>query len=384
MKRLIIPAVMAVLAFLSACATDRGAVNDFTSPEEPEETSAGRPGNSGTSSVLILESLPPQASKRRRRTYPWPESYEAAYAYRNDKADIQVARLPQYVSSLRINDPPAYVRQAAAYITRNAKNSFDKVKKIHDFVTLTIRYDADAFLADRKTPQDYASVLKSGLALGDGYANVLKRFCDVLGIECEVIYGYGRGAGFSPFANERPGNTNHAWNIVFIDDAGYLIDCTWDAGNLRDGSFHQGYTTDYLFLRPEYFIYSHFPENPRQQLLEKPLSRADFSRLPLFRPKYFETFSAKDGSLAKILRAAGKTELDFSAKAGFTPNVEVYDETGNNKLEHLAFVQKNRDLYRVLLTFPTPKNYVVKFFIHEQTTRSSEPCAEFGVISTGG
>ncbi|MFP3090229.1 hypothetical protein LQZ21_07870 [Treponema sp. TIM-1] len=398
MKRLIIPAVTAVCVFLSACATGTGVIDDFfttligpsadqgaENTGAPVEKTPPKARNSGkTTGPAVPDRLPVLASvsARQTRTYPRPASYEAAYAYRNDTADPQVRRLPQQIESLRSKDPAEYVRQAAAYISKNSKDPFDKVKKAHDLVALTIRYDAASFLANRNPPQDYESVLKSKLAVCEGYSNVFKKFCDELGVDAEVVHGYGRGVGSSPFIDENPADSNHAWNIVFIENAGYLIDCTWDAGNLRGSSFQADYTTDYLFLKPEYFIYNHFPEDPRQQLLEKPLSPVAFSRLPFCRPKYFEIFSAEAGDFAKVLRAAGKTELEFSLKDGFTPSVEVYDETGNKKLEHRSFVQKEGDLYRAYLSFPAAENYMVRFFIKKESARAAESCAEFGVIST--
>jgi hypothetical protein len=396
MKRMIIP-IAVVWVFLSACATDMSAINDFfVTLQEPV---AGQPAKSagvpegkgpsgaagpGTKAVSSPDRLPVPAAARQPRTYTRPGSYEAAYAYRNDTADTQIRRLPQNVESLRSKDPAEYVRQAAAYINKNSKDPFDKVKKIHDLVALTIRYDAASFLANRQTPQDYEQVVRTRLAVCEGYSNLFKKFCDELGVDCVVVHGYGRGVGSSPFVNENPVDSNHAWNIVFIENAGYLIDCTWDAGNLRGSGFQADYTTDYLFLQSEYFIYDHFPQDPRQQLLEKPLSSGDFSQLPFCRPKYFETFSVEAGNPAKVFRAAGKTELEFSLKDGFTPSVEVYDKTGDKKLEHRSFVQKEGGLYRVYLSFPAPENYVVRLFVKKQTARVSESCAEFGVISTEG
>jgi hypothetical protein len=172
--------------------------------------------------------------------------------------------------------------------------------------------------------------------------------------------------------------------MVNIENAWYLVDCTWDAGNLRGSSFQADYATDYLFLKPEHFVYNHFPEDSRQQLLEKPLSPADFSRLPFCRPKFFEALSGGTGGLDKVLRVEGKTALEFSMNDGFFPDVEVYDRTGDKKMEHHSFVQKEGDRYKAYLSFPSPGNYIVRLFTRKQNARGGEFCAEFGVIADAG
>jgi uncharacterized protein YkwD len=324
------------------------------------------------------------APVRQNRDYTRPDSYETAYAYRSGTADPLIRNMPRNIESLRSKDPAEYVRQAAEYIVKNAKDPFDKIKKAHDLVALTIRYDAASFLAGRIPSQDYTAVVKSRLAVCEGYSNLFKKLCDEMAVECDVIHGYARGVGSSPFVDEDPSDSNHAWNAVNIENAWYLVDCTWDAGNLKGKSFQADYDTDYLFLKPEHFVYNHFPEDSRQQFLEKPLSAADFSRIPFYRPKFFEALSIGTGDMEKVLRTEGKTELEFSIKDGFIPSIEIYGESGDKRLEHHSFVQKEGDFYKAYLSFPSPGNYIVRFFTRKQNARSGEFCAELGVTADTG
>ena len=50
----------------------------------------------------------------------------------------------------------------------------------------------------------------------------------------------------------------------------------------------QRYNTDWLFLKPEHFIYTHFPTDSRNQLLKDVLSFDEFFKLPDLQPKFFE------------------------------------------------------------------------------------------------
>lgn len=395
--------VMVILCIaLSACVTGIPAIDNlFTMSQSP---SVNAPEKSAASNAAAKEKGTPIAAEqtgssprnaaigrpdspvpaRRTRDYTRPVSHEAAYAYRTGAADPQIKNMPRNIEAHRTEDPAEYLRQAAAYIVKNAKDPFDKIKKAHDLVALTIRYDAASFLAGRSPPQDYAAVVRSRLAVCEGYSNLFKKLCDEMAVECDVIHGYARGFGSSPFDDEAPSDSNHAWNAVNIENAWYLVDCTWDAGHLKGRSFQADYGTDYLFLKPEYFVYEHFPEDPRQQLLEKPVSAAGFSGLPFCRPKFFEFVSGENAELAKVLRVEEKTELEFSVKDGFIPDIKIYDEGGDKKLEHHSFVQKEGGSYKAYLSFPSPGNYIVRFFTRKQNARSSESCAELGVIADAG
>jgi transglutaminase/protease-like cytokinesis protein 3 len=199
-----------------------------------------------------------------------------------------------------------------------------------------------------------------------------------------VVHGYARGVGSSPFTGEDPSDSNHAWNMVNIEGAWYFIDSTWDAGHLGGRNFQADYDTDYLFIKPEHFIYNHFPENPRQQLLEKPVSPGEFSNFPFFRPKFFEVISGEFQNLDKLVKTEGKIELEFSMKDGFIPDIEVYDGSGDTSLEYRSFVQKEGNVYKAYLSFPSPGNYIVRLFARKQNARSSEFCAELGVVANAG
>jgi hypothetical protein len=390
MKRIYFPVAAILCLSLSVCATGIKVIDLFAAGNAAGEKAdtpdtANSPKRTTTFETVSQHTViihPPFSEQI--RNYARPGSYEAAYAYRTGTADPQIRNMPRNIESLRSRDQAEYVRQAAAYIVQNAGNSFDKVKKAHDLVALTIRYDAASFLAGRDAPQDYASVVKRRLAVCEGYSNLFKKLCDEIDVECEVVHGYARGAGSSPFTDENPSDSNHAWNMVNIEGAWYFIDSTWDAGHLRGSNFQADYETDYLFIRPEHFIYDHFPENPRQQLLEKPVSPDGFSRLPFFEPEFFDIVSGEFKSLDKVVRVEGKMELAFSLKDEFIPDVEIYDSSGDTNLEYHSFVQKEGGVYKAYLSFPSPGNYIARLFVRKQNARSSEFCAELGVMADAG
>ena len=132
-----------------------------------------------------------------------PVSYNIAYSYRTDKPDPLMANIPQNIENLRTNNPDEYIRQIVYLINSNSKNDFERVKKAHDLVALVLSYDAESYWAKTIPDQSYQSVLKTGLSVCAGYANVFKRFCDELKIPCIVVSGYARGVGTAPTAADK-------------------------------------------------------------------------------------------------------------------------------------------------------------------------------------
>jgi hypothetical protein len=65
-------------------------------------------------------------------------------------------------------------------------------------------------------------------------------------------------------------STNHAWNIITINGTKQIYDLS--LSNITDDS--------YMNINPEIMIYTHFPNNPKHQLLENPISKNEFDHSP--------------------------------------------------------------------------------------------------------
>ncbi|MBZ5715916.1 transglutaminase domain-containing protein [Nannocystis pusilla] len=192
---------------------------------------------------------------------------------------------------------PAVVHPAVLAMPEDARASIDavgrhlaasepdparRIKAIHDFVATHLAYDAASYLNRDVYPDQRAeAVFASRLAVCAGYANLMKAIAAVTGDEVVVVVGDARG-----LSREVEGES-HAWNAARVDGRWYLIDATWDSGHLKDGAFVREYRSDYLFVPPALIGVTHFPEEPAWQLREQPLTRGEFARQPMMRPKFF-------------------------------------------------------------------------------------------------
>jgi hypothetical protein len=357
---------------LSGCATAQGVLNSIASGLSSITDNTG-----GERSASSASPIPGRYSKN----YSLPASYETAYAYRTDKPDPQMAKIPQNIEAYRTANPDEYIRQIAAYINANSTNDFERVKKAHDLVAVMVHYDAANFWSNTVPDQSYRNVLKTRLAVCEGYSNLLKKLCDALKIPCDIVHGFGRGVGTSPLSGDTPNNSNHAWNIVTINEESYLVDCTWNSGYMDGKVSKQQYTTDWLFLKAEHFIYTHYPENEKQQLLAAPLTAAQFSALPFFKPKFFELANDISVDLKKINKVENKLSFDYSIKDGYWLNFSVHDiKTGKN-IQNRDFVQTNGTKGTAYFSFPAAGQYSVNVFWWKTGAKQGAGCGEFVVES---
>jgi hypothetical protein len=315
-----------------------------------------------------------------------PLSYNIAYSYRTDKPDPLMVNTPQSIENLRTSDQDEYIRQIVKLINYSSKNDFERVKKAHDLIALVLNYDDESYRAKRIPDQGYQCVLKTGLSVCAGYANVFKKFCDELGIPCIVVSGYARGVGTSPTDADKPNESNHAWNIVTIYGANFIIDCTWDSSVIEGRVSKRRYSTDYLFIKPKHLIYSHFPKDVNHQLLTSPLSAAQFGVLPPLKPKFFYIIDNPSVDLKKRMHVDNKTTFEYTVKDGYylSYNIKEMKSGVETELKNRVFVQRKGSRHTVHFSFPSAGQYKVNIFCWETSADTGEGCGEFIFVTISG
>ena len=310
--------------------------------------------------------------------YSSPESFDEAYSYRTDTPykNIQTLLKDKNLESLRTSNPSSYVKKVCESISASAKNDFEKAKMAHDFVALLVSYDAKNFWAGTVPDQEYSSVLKTKTAVCEGYSNTFKKFCDTLGLSCIKVSGYARGVGTSLLSEANPKNSNHAWNIIKINEAWYIVDCTWDSGHMEGKISKQDYNTDWLFLKPEHCIYSHFPSNSKYQLLAQTISANEFSDLPDLRPKFFSATENAD-TFKKNNSIENSFSFSYSAKKDYDLSFRVTDLERNSEVSNSSFIKRSADKNEALFSFPNAGTYSIRMFYRKNSEKTGHSCGEF-------
>jgi len=176
-------------------------------------------------------------------------------------------------------------------ITKHSKTERDKMMAIIRFIHASIEYDYPAYYHDKyaNSQTDFKQILagKNRVAVCAGYSNLFNELCKIAGIKCEKISGYAKNRKSKI---NRKGEA-HAWNKVIIDGKEELHDITW-ADNGSD---------EWLNVTPKIMIYSHLPDEKKDQLLDSAVTQEEFKDMPLvlpFNKNYaFTDFSPKNGKV---------------------------------------------------------------------------------------
>ena len=147
-----------------------------------------------------------------------------------------------------------------------------------------------------------------------------------VGIHCEVIDGYSKGAGYKPGSALESDTFRNQWTSVYVKGEWRFINCNWGARHVK-GPHDQNLTYQcdefYFLTDPEDHIYQHFPDQAKWQLLEQPITLEDFVNLPVIKSPFFncnlkflhpyEAILAAPDGLVEIVLQQPKL-LPFAAK----------------------------------------------------------------------
>jgi Transglutaminase-like superfamily len=154
----------------------------------------------------------------------------------------------------------------ARYINAHCKTEYEKIHTAYNWVTNTIRYDADSvyyFNWSKPTATVAAITVQRRKGVCENFAALFSELLSQTGIPSRVITGYTKAAGTAAY-------TGHSWCAVKLDNAWWLCDPTWDAGINS--------STKWLMVAPDDFLQTHMPFDPLWQLRYYPLTHKAFKK----------------------------------------------------------------------------------------------------------
>jgi transglutaminase/protease-like cytokinesis protein 3 len=170
------------------------------------------------------------------------------------------------------------VDKLAEYLEQPAASPRDRVKVFSYWIMQNISYDIYGFMIGNYNKDGITGTLRDKKGVCQDYSELFKALCDHAGIRCYVIAGYAKAFDYVPGNQFK--KANHAWNIVWLDNAYIPMDLTWGSGHIEFNNNQWQYFVDpdisQVFARPESFIIKHLPADPRWQLLHYPVSMDAF------------------------------------------------------------------------------------------------------------
>ncbi|WP_059049044.1 transglutaminase domain-containing protein [Paenibacillus senegalimassiliensis] len=133
-----------------------------------------------------------------------------SYSWRGTSSSAKITLKIEYRETA---EQTAYVQQRVKQILQKiiqpGMDTHQKIKVIHDFVVLNLKYDTDL--------QKYTAYegLRTGEAVCQGYALLTYQLLRNAGVDSRVVEGTADGQ-------------LHAWNMAKVDGHWYHLDTTWD------------------------------------------------------------------------------------------------------------------------------------------------------------
>jgi len=209
------------------------------------------------------------------------------------------------------------------YLVKNITDQKEKLHQLVSFIRSSIEYDyAGAESKKFLNEQDDAATILAGknrLAVCAGYALTLKDLLSRTGMEAKYVTGYAR---VNKYETNELGEL-HAWNIITIGKSKEIHDITWG---------EQWYDVD-----PAIMIHSHFPEDPADQLLEKPITKEQYKQMPFAEPKGKNARYLAFLPMRGKLTAKDELQFLFDGPVG-NLSVEQYNPNGSDESTHFNSV----------------------------------------------
>ncbi|HEX2205684.1 MAG TPA: transglutaminase domain-containing protein [Longimicrobium sp.] len=198
----------------------------------------------------------------------------------------------------------ASVQTLAAHFRGALPGERDRARALYRWLVENVAYDVDQFYNPPLLGKVYdaGTVLRRRKGVCAEFAILFERLAVGAGLEAVTVTGQAKA--FSPNPR-RPFLTQmHNWNAVKVDGEWIALDASWGAGDVMGRDFVRRPREFYFDPDPAKLIWSHWPAEPRWQLLERPLSQREFDRLP-FTPRDFWDLGFRADAVAEAARRPG-------------------------------------------------------------------------------
>uniref|UniRef100_A0A8C8SIT5 Kyphoscoliosis peptidase n=1 Tax=Pelusios castaneus TaxID=367368 RepID=A0A8C8SIT5_9SAUR len=299
--------------------------------------------------------------------YPWDKSNMKSMTL-----DLQqFEKLDAYASKVSVKNS---IEDLVKALLQKARTDLEKVRAIWMWICHHIEYDVVGFHNKDLRFCEPTDVLQKGKSVCSGYAALFQQMCSLAGVQCMKLSGYAKGYSYRS-GQSFSGDSNHAWNAVYLDGRWHLLDSTWGTGHLDSCSkFTFEYNEFYFLTHPALFINSHFPDNSNWQLLKPALTLKEFESNMLYELHFYSLgvqavhpdtpiIQTVNGKATISIESRGPLQFMFNLeetnehglmvlkKNGM--KLEIYPQkTGNHELQIFAKPSKgSEDSYNFILKY---------------------------------
>lgn len=164
--------------------------------------------------------------------------------------------------------------ERARQITEGCATDYDKAKALYEWECANIAYDLDLkiYTAEECWNQ------RKGVC--QAYCELFVELASHCGLQAVLIQGDARTLSYPN------GDVRHAWVKANTEKGWILIDPTWGAGytTVNGFIFYENKNMSWFNVDPELLIFTHYPDNTSNQMLNPMVTKSQYSELPLVEP----------------------------------------------------------------------------------------------------
>jgi transglutaminase/protease-like cytokinesis protein 3 len=305
-----------------------------------------------------------------------PNDFNATLNYSYEKIDRHALNAPA--------SSEATIESLAAYLIEPAKNDREKARAIFRWITENIDYNVEVLFKGGSGATNSEDVLKSRKSVCYGYSDLFLSLAGETGLEAVRISGYGKGYGYQPGRNFT-GPSNHTWNAVKINGSWYLMDSTWGAGYVSgEGKYIRRFDDHFFMTPPSQFIFSHFPEDARWQLLDKPVSKQEFENLVFLEAEFFN-LGLKVVQRNGTISADKQINISIKAPEDVLMMAKLEYADGAAAGDGYTFCQREGERYDIYAQFPEEGSYILKAYAKQKDNQGDyNSILEYLINATSG
>ncbi|NWV59112.1 KY peptidase, partial [Malurus elegans] len=258
-----------------------------------------------------------------RTEAPRPPGAKDVHAYPWDKSSLksmpvdlqQFKKLDAYALEVNVKNS---VEELVKALLKQARTDLEKVRAIWMWICHHIEYDIVGYHNKSQRLCKPRDVLRMGKSVCEGYAELFEHMCSLAGIQCKKLSGYSKGYGYET-GQTFTGDSDHAWNAVYLEGRWHLLDSTWGSGSVDKTftKFTYRYNEFYFLTHPALFINSHFPDNSNWQLLQPTLTLKEFENNMLYNSSFYTLgLLAAHPETPIIQTVNGKASVSVDCRAG--------------------------------------------------------------------
>ncbi|CAG8453757.1 13627_t:CDS:10 [Ambispora gerdemannii] len=320
--------------------------------------------NNSVNEKKIMEKFDPVS----RCTVVYDKNFEAPL----DLSEVDFEIVDDHARSAP-KDVEKSIDRLSNYLTSEWTHPIYKLRCVFAWVAHNIAYDCDAFYGGGVRYNSAKDVLKHRRAVCAGYSELFDELASAANLDTWKVSGEAKGAGYQP-GDEVKGTGGHAWNACRLDGEYFLIDCTWGAGVVSNLKFERKFNPFYFMASPLHLIYTHFPENSREQYLRPPIRFDEFVGLPFFKPewftsgfrmaKYHECVIEVENDLVEF--EIEKLPADDERRPG--GSLEWKGQKIEAFINYLGRVDDGKQMYRLQCSIPSSGNGIMTIFSFNKTS----------------